>query len=100
MNKVNRSSVTPSCGREFYQLTHPQKRIWYIEKLYPNTSLYNIGGVSKVSGKVNFKLLEDALNLFIKNNDGIRLHFTERNGEVQQYFSDFIKVKIDFQRGP
>lgn len=96
MNELNQSNNQPISGKELYQLTHPQKRIWYIEKLYPNTSLYNIGGVSIVSGKVNFKLLEDALNLFIKRNDGIRLHFTERNGEVKQYFSDFIKVKIDF----
>lgn len=96
MSEMIQSSVKPGYGKEFYQLTHPQKRIWYIEKLYPNTSLNNIGGVSKVSGKVNFKLLEDALNLFIKRNDGIRLRFTERNGEVLQYFSDFSEVKIDF----
>lgn len=79
-----------------YQLTHPQSRIWYIEKLYPNTSIYNIGGVSRVYGKINFEKLEEAINIFIKKNDGIRLQVTERNGRVFQYINEYSKQNIDF----
>jgi hypothetical protein len=52
-------------NNRLYPLTHPQKRIWYLEKLYPDTSLYNIGGPSRIKGQVNFTLLEEAIQLFI-----------------------------------
>lgn len=43
MNSINYNS-----DRILYSLTHPQKRIWYIEKIYPGTSLYNIGDPIKL----------------------------------------------------
>lgn len=79
-----------------YPLTHPQKRIWYVEKIYPNTSLYNIGGVAKISGKLNFEILQEAINIFIKKNEGVRLRFFEQNGEVSQYISEFERIELDY----
>ena len=79
-----------------YPLSHPQKRIWYIEKLYPNTPLYNIGGPSRVKGVVNFKLLEEAINIFIQRNDALRLHIIEQNGVVKQYISKYHQEKIAY----
>ncbi len=46
-----------------YTLTHPQKRIWYIERIYPNTSLYNIGGPIRIKGVINFGILEESINI-------------------------------------
>lgn len=92
MNQIDRAQQ----DGVLYPLTHPQKRIWYIEKLYPNTSLYNIGGTSKATGRLDFKLLEEALNGFIHKNDGIRLRFSECKGEVSQYISDYQGTPIDF----
>ena len=80
----------------FYPLTHPQKRIWYIEKIYPNTSLYNIGGPIRIKGPIDFELLEEAINLFVQSNDGLRLRILEQDGDVKQYVSNFEKFKIDF----
>jgi amino acid adenylation domain-containing protein/non-ribosomal peptide synthase protein (TIGR01720 family) len=96
MNTTSQANTTPLPNRRFYPLTHPQKRIWYIEKLYPNTSLYNIGGTSTIHGPVDFGLLEEALQLFIQKNDGIRFHFREQNGEARQYVSDYHRTPLDF----
>ena len=40
--------------RKYFQLSHAQKRIWYIENMYPNTCLYNIGGTIHFKGCINF----------------------------------------------
>ncbi len=77
-------------------LTHPQKRIWYIEKIYPGTPLYNIGGPIRIKGIVDFELLEKTINIFIKKNEGLRLRITEKEGESGQYLVDYKEVKIDF----
>lgn len=82
--------------KQHFSLTHPQKRIWYMEKIYPSTSLYNIGGPIRIKGAINFTILEDAINILIKRNEGLRLRFVEENGEVKQYVSNYGRVEFDF----
>jgi amino acid adenylation domain-containing protein/non-ribosomal peptide synthase protein (TIGR01720 family) len=83
-------------GSLFFPLTHPQKRIWYMEKLYPDTSLYNIGGPSRIKGRVDLIIMDRAIRIFIKKNEGIRLQFFERDGEVFQKISEYDGGEIDF----
>lgn len=83
-------------GLLYYPLTHAQKRIWYIEKIYPNTSLYNIGGPVRIKGPVDFKMLEESINIFIKRNEGLRLRVEERGGQVNQYISKYKRIDLDF----
>lgn len=82
--------------RSLLPLTHPQKRIWYMEKIYPGTSLYNIGGPVHIKGNVDFELLEKSINIFIKRNDGLRLRITSNEGEPMQYLTDYEETKINF----
>lgn len=91
MNGVNYNN-----DKILYPLTHPQKRIWYIEKIYPGTSLYNIGGPVRIKGAIDFSILEESINILIKNNEGLRLRLIEENGEVKQFVSSYEKVKLDF----
>ena len=83
-------------GVFFFPLTHPQRRIWYMEKLYPDTSLYNIGGTSRIKGKVDLTLMERAVGIFIRKNEGIRLQLFEQDGEVFQSIGEYDGRKIDF----
>lgn len=83
-------------GKILYPLSHPQKRIWYTEKVYTNTSLYNIGGPIRIKGTVDFSLLEEAINIFVKRNEGLRLKFVEIDGEIRQYICDYERIKLDF----
>ncbi|WP_432409134.1 amino acid adenylation domain-containing protein [Wukongibacter sp. M2B1] len=80
--------------KKLYSLTHPQKRIWYMEKIFSASALHNIGGIVKVKGKINYDLLEKAINIFIKKNEGIRLQMVETNGEVKQFVRLFEEKKL------
>lgn len=90
------NGVNYKIDRILYPLTHPQKRIWYIEKIYPDTSLYNIGGPIRIKGAIDFSILEKSINILIKNNEGLRLKFVEENGEVKQFVSNYEGLKLDF----
>lgn len=79
-----------------YPLTHPQKRIWYIEKIYPNTCLYTIMGSIRIKGTVDFGLLEAAIDIQIKKHEGLRVKLIENNGEASQYVSEYEKTKLNF----
>lgn len=86
---------------KIYPLTHAQKRIWYVEHIYPGTSIHNIGGLIKIYGPANFDMLEEAINLFIQQNEAIRIRLVERNGDVQQTVSEYqrrIFPRIDFTK--
>lgn len=82
--------------KRLYPLTHPQKRIWYIEKMYPNTSLYNIGGTVIIKGNINIELLQQAIITFIKKNEGIRLKILEKDGWPLQYIDRFKDDTVDY----
>lgn len=83
--------------RILYPLTSPQLSIWYTEQMFPGTSISNVAGTLRIQENVDFNLLEKAIQLFIKNNDGMRLRFClDENGNPQQYFADYVEKKIPF----
>ncbi|MCR3759003.1 amino acid adenylation domain-containing protein [Clostridium felsineum] len=83
-------------NKKYYNLTHPQKRIWYIDKINVDSPIHNIGGSLKIKDVVDVEKLKETLNLIIKNNDGLRLRMTEKSGQPFQYVSDYEEKDIDF----
>ena len=49
--------------KDFYELTNPQKSIWYTEEVFKGTPMANITATVIISEEVNFKLLEKAINI-------------------------------------
>ncbi|SFS46652.1 non-ribosomal peptide synthetase [Marininema halotolerans] len=81
---------------QYYPLTHPQKRVWYLEKTYPNQSLHNIGGTVRIKEAVHFDHLENAIHGFIQQHEGVRLRFTESQGDVSQYVQTYEPQRLRF----
>jgi amino acid adenylation domain-containing protein/non-ribosomal peptide synthase protein (TIGR01720 family) len=67
-----------------YPLTEPQKRIWYIENIYSDTSMYNLGVYSAIRSHVNFECLEKAIHLLLMKHEGMRLRMVKVGDEVRQ----------------
>ncbi|MCH7324003.1 condensation domain-containing protein, partial [Solibacillus sp. MA9] len=82
--------------RDYYKLTHPQKRIWYTDKINTSSHLHNIGGCLKINGKIDIKCMDKTFNILIKNNDALRLRFNEIDDEPVQYVEEFKNESIDF----
>lgn len=87
--------IIQSEGKTYFPLTHPQKRIWYIEKIYTETSLHNIGGTVTVRGLVNFSLLEEAIHVVIQKHEAMRLRFIEYNSEPYQYLHNYERSPLE-----
>ena len=80
---------------DLYNLSYPQKGIWNIEKLYPNTSICNLSGTLKIESKLDLNKLNKAFNYVIKKNDALRIRISEVNGVPKQYIVPYIYQKID-----
>jgi len=86
-----------------HDLSHPQKRIWYTEKMMEPSSIHNVGGLMKMEGSLDLDLFIEAIKHFVKTNDGIRLQFNEEEGNPYQYLVAYedVPIKIhDFTREP
>lgn len=81
---------------DLYELTHPQKRIWYTQKLYNSYPLNNIGGCFEIHGKIDINLLKKTINIIIDNNDALRLRFCEIDGQPMQYFVSYQEENVEF----
>ena len=80
---------------ELYNLTNPQLSLWNIEQFYPGTSINNICGIVQINEKVNFINLEKAINLVVKNNDGMRIRLDNSGNTIAQYIATYSSFNID-----
>lgn len=81
--------------KDSFELTTPQKSIWMTEKFYQTDNISNVGGSLIFNEKVDFALLQEAIQLFIKKNDSMRLSIKLKDGIAYQYVCSFKPIKID-----
>ncbi len=78
-----------------YPLTNAQRRIWYAQKKYGSSPVFNVGGRVLIKGSADLDLLARSFQILVEQNDALRIRFYEENGEVFQSVSnDAIKVNI------
>lgn len=80
---------------EQYPLTHAQRRIWHVEQSHPGTSMWNNAGTLKIHGKLDFDVLDRAVQLYLKANESLRLRIRLIDGEPVQYVAPYRFTRID-----
>ena len=81
--------------KDVYELTNPQKGIWYTEQFYGDSNINNIAGYLKINKNTDFKALEKAFNLFVTKNDSFKTKIVLEDSSPKQYFDDFIYENIE-----
>ena len=75
--------------KKIYDLTNPQKSIWYMEEYYKGTAINNICGSLTINEKVDFEKFKKAINLFVKLNESFQIRLLFEKSIPKQYFCDF-----------
>ncbi|MFC4101260.1 amino acid adenylation domain-containing protein [Paenibacillus xanthanilyticus] len=97
------SKESPLSRESVYPLTHPQRRIWVIEQIFPGTPLHNIGGPVRMKGIIDMDLLEASILAFIRRHDALRIRIGEADGQPYQTFGSAGPLMIgrrDFTGSP
>lgn len=82
--------------KNLYDLTNPQKSIWLTEQFYQGSCINNVCGTVLINANVNLDLLNRAINIFVQENDGVRIHLCyNESGNIKQYFSEYIEKKYN-----
>ena len=76
-------------------LTNSQKSIWVTEQYYRGSSINNICGSAIIEEQIDFKKLEEAVEIVCQKHDNFRLQIKIEDGEVKQVLSDVKQTKID-----
>src|SRR5690349_15743061 len=79
-----KSLIARSSEREAYPLSFAQQRLWFLDQLEPNNSLYNIPAAVRLRGRLNIAALEEALNEIVKRHQVLRARFTAVDGKPVQ----------------
>lgn len=80
--------------KKFYNLTMPQNSILLTEKYYSNTNINNICGTAIIKEKIDFTILEKAINFFLESNDSFRLKFVKQDNTIKQYVEEYCYKNI------
>ena len=84
------------------QLASNQQDIWHDQQAHPNSPLYNIGGTLIISGKVNYKHLNRALQQLVSENEAFRITISNKLSSKQTLLKKlhFELEFIDFSDHP
>ena len=81
----------------FYDLTEAQKRIWHTQMVYPQSSMFHIGGTVIFNSAIDLQVLKEAIIRMVKNHDSFQIRIRETNGRYVQYFEEEEVVAVDFR---
>jgi len=66
------------------QASFAQQRLWFLDRLEPESTSYNLPLVLRLSGELDVAALERALSRLVERHEALRTTFREREGEVFQ----------------
>ncbi|MGG1642432.1 non-ribosomal peptide synthase/polyketide synthase [Paenibacillus sp. NRS-1782] len=81
---------------QLYDLTNAQKRIWYTELLYPDTSVSQLSGTAKMKGRIHIAAFMQSINLIIKQYDAFRIRITSVDGVPRQYVVPYEERQLEY----
>ncbi len=82
---------------KFYELSHPEKRLFYMQKYYPETAMWNVSQSVIFNSPVDFNILKQAMGLFIKNNQNMRIRFAENEAGPRQFIQPYSPSDGEFE---
>lgn len=80
---------------KLYELTNPQKSIWYTENYFENTNINNICTSGIIYEDINIDTLKNAIHRLVQTNDSFRIKLSLQNNVPMQYIADFEPFDIE-----
>ena len=75
----------------YFPLSLSQLNILNLERTIAGTSVNNISTTIRITGRLDFPLLQKSISLILESDDSLRTCLTERDGQVMQYHAPYVK---------
>ncbi len=80
---------------EDYTLSYSQRRLWFLDKLHPNSSVYNEYFAVEIKGTLDISIMGKSLQNVVNRHEILRTTFSELDGEPYQVVHANLEVKLN-----
>ncbi|MGF9909648.1 non-ribosomal peptide synthase/polyketide synthase [Brevibacillus porteri] len=87
--------LVPVSRDEHLPLSFAQQRLWFLDKLLPDSSVYNIPSAARLMGELDVEAWERSLKLIIQRHESLRTTFSDINGEAVQVIHPKIEWNLE-----
>jgi amino acid adenylation domain-containing protein len=75
-------------------LSFAQQRLWFLDQLEPNSSVYNVPSRLHLKGPLDIAVLEQSLNEIVRRHEALRTTFSTVDGEPVQVISPLLILPL------
>jgi amino acid adenylation domain-containing protein len=79
----NNATILPVSRKDKIPLSFSQKRLWFLNRLEPESVAYNIFSAIRIEGMLNKQALEICLNQLVERHESLRTTFKDEDGPIQ-----------------
>lgn len=90
----HRATVINPQPRIELPLSYAQQRLWYMQRLQPDSSFYNIAVTLNIKGLLNVQALEQSFNEILRRHEALRTSFTTLAGTPKQEIYPALTIKL------
>ncbi len=65
--------------------TYGQQSLWYVQQIAPDSAVYNMANVVRITGNLNIEWLKQSIALVIARHEILRTNFIVVDGDLQQH---------------
>ncbi|MGD2084798.1 MAG: amino acid adenylation domain-containing protein [Candidatus Aminicenantes bacterium] len=94
--KVKYGEINPVEEKEYYPLSSPQRGLFVIQQMDPDSTAYNMSGVMTLAGNVEKIRFEQIFKKLIYRHDSLRMSFEQVAEESVQRIEDEVEFEIDY----
>ncbi len=84
-------------GRSEFPLSFAQQRLWFINRLEPDSANYNIPDVYRISGRIDVPVLERVLTEIVRRHEVLRTVFVVKDGDPVQVISPAVPFVLELK---
>lgn len=96
--KIKAYSEIPALeGKEFYNMSSAQKRLYIMNELDDTKRSYNMPAGLKVTGKIDLDKLNDAFKQLIQRHEVLRTGFVMKDGQPVQRIATYVDAFIEYE---
>ncbi|MBE1556816.1 non-ribosomal peptide synthetase [Sporosarcina limicola] len=79
-----------------FPVSYSQKRLWFLNELYPKNPFYNVPYVIHFKGNLHIEYLKESLWMLIDRHESLRTSFQEIDGTPVQIVNDNYQIEIPY----
>ena len=97
-DQQQQQTPTPSIGKagSLPPLSFSQQRLWFLDQLEPESSVYNLYLALKIQGAIDHTVLQESLDEIVNRHSVLRTRFISRQGQAVQLVDANLRIPLTF----